>query len=166
MENKSEEKEQVLIRRFEESDVDDVYETIFKSLYNNGLKKIYEPVKFKIWEDVYTPKYIIGLAKTKHFYVAVYKEKVVGCAAVSIVESVAFIECVYINTDYQGLGIGKKLITACEEDEFSKKAGKINLHAVLSAVKFYQKMGFHFEKECPEVIVDCGLEIVSMIKEL
>ena len=78
-----------------------------KSLYSGLLAKVYEPSKFIIWRDVYTPKYILGLSKMRHLYVAVYKDEIVGCAAVSPDESMAYIGCVYINSDYQGLGIGK-----------------------------------------------------------
>ena len=66
---------------------------------------------------MYTKKCILGYSKLRHMYVAVYNGKVVGCAAVSPVESMAFVSCVYINNNYQGLGIGKKLIEALEKDD-------------------------------------------------
>ena len=164
MKNKNE--ESVQIRRFTESDLHGVHETIMKSLYSDLLAKVYEPSKFIIWRDVYTPKYILGLSKMRHLYVAVYKEQIVGCAAVSQDKSMAYIGCVYIDSDYQGLKIGKKLMSALEKDEISINAGKMFLHAVLTAIKFYKKMGFHYEKEYPEIILDSGIEVVTMVKEL
>lgn len=164
MENKNE--ESVEIRRFKESDVNGVHETIMKSLENNFLTRVYESIKFQIWRDVYTPEYILGMSKRRHLYVAIYKGKVVGSAAVSLENSVAYISCVYTNSDYQGLGIGRKLMTAVEKDEISVKAGKMYLHAIMTASPFYKKVGFHYETEYPEVIVDCGIEVIPMVKEL
>ena len=87
---------------------------------------------------MYTKKCILGYSKLRHIYVADYDGKVVGCAAVPPVDSMAYISCVYINNNYQGMGIGKKL-----------KAGKMFLHALLTARKFYEKLGFHIEGGLP-----------------
>ena len=57
-------------------------------------------------------------------------------------------------------------MSALEKDEISINAGKMFLHAVLTAIKFYEKMGFRFEEECPEIILDSGVEVVTMVKEL
>jgi len=159
-------KNDIIIRRFEEKDLDDVHETIAQALETAAISKVYEPEKLEIWHESYSKKCILGLSKLRHLYVADLDGKVVGCAAVSYDESKAFVSCVYINNNYQGMGIGRKLITALENDEISQKTKKMFLHAVLTAKKFYEKMGFHIEGDFPEITDDNGVEVVLLIKEL
>ena len=64
------------------------------------------------------------------------------------------------------MGIGKKLLSALEEDEISIKSGKMRLHATLTSRKFYEKAGFHMEEDPPEIIYDTGVEVIQLIKEL
>ena len=64
------------------------------------------------------------------------------------------------------MGIGRKLINALEKDEISVKAGKIFLHALLTARKFYEKLCFHIEEDFPEIIRDTYVDIIQLVKEL
>ena len=76
-----------------------------------------------------------------------------GYAAVSLEDSMAYVSCVYINNKYQGIGAGTKLMAALEKDEISPKAGKMFLHANLTASTFYKKLGFHSDKRIISILI-------------
>lgn len=157
---------QVQVRRFEESDLEGVYETIQLTLETTVLAKVYEPEQLETWRDLYRPKCILGLSKLRRLYVAVYEGQIVGTAAVHRIDDEAYISCVFVNPHYQGLGIGKKLMDAVEKDEISQGLGKMVLCSSMTAGKFYEKFGFHSEGEFPDITVEHGVEWVHMVKEL
>ncbi len=47
--------------------------------------------------------------------------------------------------EYQGRGIGRQIIQTLEQDEFFKRAKRIEIPASITGLKFYQKMGYHFK---------------------
>ena len=157
---------EVEIRRFQESDVNEIHETIMLSVETSVLTKVYEPDRIDEFRRLYTPEYIADISRQRHMYVAVYDQKIVGCAAVSLVDGRAYVSCVYINPNYQGLGIGRKLLEALEKDEISVRAGTMFLHAVLTAKKFYEKLGYYVEDDIPEIIVEIGVEFIELVKKL
>jgi len=99
-------------------------ENVVKSLDENGVKK---------------------RASWTHFYVIKEKGKIVACGAIgeywgSKTESSLF--TIFVDPDYQGMGYGRKIIEALEEDEYFKRAKRIEIPAAMSAIPFYRKMGY------------------------
>ena len=45
------------------------------------------------------------------------------------------------------MGIGKAILNALEEDEFFRKAERIEVSSTISAVSFYEHMGYVFKKD-------------------
>jgi len=156
----------VKVRLFEEADTDELYGVIMRSFDTALLAKVYEESMHDIWTGIYTKKYISGMAKIKHLYVALSENKIVGCAAVSLEESMAYVSAVYIDPQCQGKGIGKILMKTVEQDEISKKTGKLFLHALLTAIKFYKKQGYYSESEIPVIFNDSGVDVVRLVKEI
>ncbi len=70
---------------------------------------------------------------------------------------------VAVDTIYQGEGIGKALVDYAEKR--AKEAGfsKIVMHAMLSVVSFYEKMGYHAEGD---VFEEQGITFLKMVKQL
>lgn len=70
---------------------------------------------------------------------------------------------VAVDTIYQGEGIGKALVAYAEKR--AKEAGfsKIVMHAMLSVVSFYEKMGYHAEGD---VFEEQGITFLKMVKQL
>ena len=70
---------------------------------------------------------------------------------------------VAVDTIYQGEGIGRELIKYAEKR--AKEAGYsvIVMHAMLSVVGFYEKMGYHAEGD---VFDEQGITFMKMVKKL
>ena len=84
-------------------------------------------------------------ASWTHFYVVKVDGKIVGCGAVgpywgSETESSLF--TIFVDPDYQGKGIGKKIIQTLESDEYFLRADRVEIPASLFALPFYIKCGY------------------------
>ena len=70
---------------------------------------------------------------------------------------------VAVDSRYQGEGIGREMVKYAEKR--AKEAGysRIVMHAMLSVVNFYEKMGYHQEGE---IFEDQGITFARMVKSL
>jgi amino-acid N-acetyltransferase len=77
------------------------------------------------------------------FFIAYYDGKIVGCAALEIYnKKLCEIRSLAVDSNTQGLGVGKKLVTACVE--LAKEKGIYEIMAVSSAEEFFKACGFDF----------------------
>lgn len=58
-------------------------------------------------------------------------------------ESCIFSFCVHPN--YQGKGIGKKLMKELEKDDYYKRSDRIEVSSSIPALPFYLKLGFKYK---------------------
>ena len=70
---------------------------------------------------------------------------------------------VAIDNKYQGEGVGTELVSYAIKKSKEKGYTKIIMHAMLSVVHFYEKMGFHQEGE---IFEEKGITFVRMVKNL
>lgn len=70
---------------------------------------------------------------------------------------------VAVDTVYRGEGVGRELVKYAEKR--AKEAGysQIIMHAMLSVVGFYEKLGYHAEGE---VFDEQGITFLKMVKDL
>ena len=70
---------------------------------------------------------------------------------------------VAVDSKYQGEGVGRDLVKYAEKR--AKEAGysKLIMHAMLSVVGFYEKLGFHQEGE---IFEENGITFARMVKQL
>ena len=102
-----------------------------------------------------TTKRIREKAKTMHFYVAVHNNQILGCAAIGQTSAdTSGIYSFFIKTEYQGNGIGTKLLKALQKDEFWLNAQRIEVSSSLNAIPFYVKNGFTHKNG--KVLVEYG----------
>lgn len=92
-----------------------------------------------------------------HFYVLKDEDKVIGCGAIgpywdSETESCLF--SIFVDSDYQGRGLGKMIVKVLEQDEFFKRAKRIEVPASMSVIPFYRKLGY--EHKNGELIYEDG----------
>ncbi|MFT8394036.1 MAG: GNAT family N-acetyltransferase [Liquorilactobacillus ghanensis] len=52
---------------------------------------------------------------------------------------------IFVLPEYQGRGIGTRLIKVLEQDAYFKRAKRIEIPASITGLKFYQKMGYSFK---------------------
>ena len=137
----------MIIRRFLQTDSKEVSDLIIKTLREVNIK---DYPKEYIENEVQRlqPNKILKRAERTHFYVACDENKIVGCGAIGpywdkVDESSLF--TLFVLPDYQGQGIGRKIIETLEKDEYFLRANRIEIPASITATPFYIKMGYTYK---------------------
>ena len=91
---------------------------------------------------------LIERAKECHMYVACIDGRIVGCGGIagywgSTTESILL--TIFVLPEFQGKGIGKRIVQTLERDEFFLRAKRIEIPASITAVQFYRKMGYDYK---------------------
>ncbi len=90
-------------------------------------------------------KIIGGRAEKMHFYVAKDNGKIVGCGGIGPYwdrTDEGWIFTVAVAPEYQNSGLGTKIIQTLEKDDFALRSKRIEVHAAISAIPFYRKLGY------------------------
>ena len=142
------------IRRFRNRDADEVAQLIAHTLRISNSKE-YPEKYIQMNIDTHSSEVIVERAEQGHFYVACHGERIIGCGCIapywgSVTESILL--TIFVLPEYQGNGVGRKIIETLEQDEFFSRAKRIEIPASLTAVDFYRKMGYDFKNgvEQPE----------------
>ncbi len=135
------------IRRFQEKDAAEVSALIATTLRTTNSRD-YSPEYIENDVRALQPESILERAGWTHFYVVCDGEKIVGCGAIGPFwgktdESSLF--TVFVLPDYQGQGIGRKIIQALEKDAYFLRAKRIEIPASITAAPFYRKMGYGYK---------------------
>ena len=137
----------ITVRRFVEADAAEVSALITKTLRTTNSKDYSSEY---IENDVaqFTPEKVVERASWTHFYVFCDGERIVGCGAIgpywgSETESSLF--NIFVLPEYQGKGIGRKIIETLEADEYALRAKRIEIPASITACAFYRKMGYNYK---------------------
>ncbi len=135
------------IRRFREGDAEKVSEMIIHTLRISNSKD-YTEEEILETEKQMQPENISQRAGWTHFYVAEDDDKIIGCGAIgsywgSETESSLF--TIFVLPEYQGKGIGRKIIETLEQDEFFLRAKRIEIPASITGVNFYRKLGYEYK---------------------
>lgn len=135
------------IRRFQETDANEVSNLIAKTLRITNSKD-YSSEYIENDINLLTPEYLIQRSQWTHFYVVCDEDMIVGCGAIGPYwgkqdESSFF--TIFVLPEYQGKGIGRKIIETLESDEFFLRAKRIEIPASITACEFYRKMGYDYK---------------------
>lgn len=135
------------IRRFQETDANEVSNLIAKTLRTTNSRDYSREYIEKII-NLLTPEYLIQRSQWTHFYVVCDEDIVIGCGAIGPYwdkqdESSLF--TIFVLPEYQGKGIGRKIIETLESDEYFLRAGRIEVPASITACGFYRKMGYNYK---------------------
>ena len=134
-------------RRFETADAQEVSALIIKTLRITNIKD-YSPEYIEKDMAQFTPEKVIERAIWTHFYVFCDGERIVGCGAIgpywgSETESSLF--NIFVLPEYQGKGVGRKIIETLEADVYALRAKRIEIPASITACAFYRKMGYDYK---------------------
>ena len=97
---------------------------------------------------------LIARANEGHMYAVCDNSRIVGCGAIagywgSLTESILL--TIFVLPDYQGKGIGRRIIETLEQDEYFLRANRVEIPASITAVEFYKKMGYDYKNGIAEI---------------
>ncbi len=108
------------IRLFEQTDAIAVSELIRKTIRISNVKD-YPLELMEALIDSETPQHVIERASWTHFYVAEEQEELIGCGAIGPYwgkEDESSLFTIFVLPEYQGKGVGRKIIETLECDEY------------------------------------------------
>ncbi len=73
---------------------------------------------------------------------------IVGCGAIGPYwgkEDESSFFNIFVLPEYQGRGVGRKIIETLETDEYALRAKRIEIPASITACGFYRKLGYNFK---------------------
>jgi GNAT superfamily N-acetyltransferase len=137
----------ITARRFETADAAEVSALIIKTLRTTNIKD-YSAEYIENHAKLFTPEKVVERAGWTHFYVFCDGERIVACGAIgsywgSETESSLF--NIFVLPEYQGRGIGRKIIETLEADEYALRATRIEIPASVTGRDFYRKMGYTYK---------------------
>ena len=137
----------MIIRNFTENDAEKVSAMIIRTLKTTNSKD-YSEEAINALEKQLQPSHILERAAWTHFYVVEDNDTIIGCGAIgpywgSETESSLF--TIFVLPEYQGKGIGRKIIETLEQDEYFLRAKRVEVPASITAVNFYRKLGFDYK---------------------
>lgn len=128
------------IKLIEENEIQETCDMVIRSCKYSDFAEFYPSQYFYCTYDEIKTKMDNG-----HFYVVKDNGKIIGCGGIatywdSLTES--WIHTIFVDPKYQRKGVGRKIIEFLENDEYAKRANRIEIHAAMSAIPFYRKLGY------------------------
>ena len=141
------------IRLFQQGDALEVASLVARTLKESNSQD-YSAEYIEDTIASHSAEVLIERAKEGHMYVVCDKERIVGCGAIagywgSQTESILL--TIFVLPEYQGKGIGSKIIHTLEQDEYFLRAKRIEIPASITAVDFYRKMGYDYKNGIAEL---------------
>lgn len=136
-----------MIRRFKESDANTVSALVARTLREVNIKD-YSAEYIERDVKALNPEFLIKRTQWTHSYVACEDDKVVGCGSICPYcgkEDESILLTIFVLPEYQGKGIGTKIIKTLEKDEFFLRAKRIEIPSSITACQFYRKLGYDYK---------------------
>ncbi len=136
-----------IVRRFQYNDAVEVSALIIKTLRTTNAKD-YSAEYIENDVKAFSPEGVIERAGWTHFYVVCDKECIVGCGAIGPYwgkEDESSLFNIFVLPEYQGKGVGRKIIETLESDEYFLRAKRVEIPASITACEFYKKMGYSYK---------------------
>ena len=139
----------MMIRRFDPADAQAVSDVIITTLRISNTKDY----PLEMMEELILhmrPEDIVKRASWTHFYVAEEEGKIIGCGAIGPYwgkEDESSLFTIFVLPEYQGRGIGRKIVETLEQDEYALRAKRIEIPASITGLPFYRKLGYDFKND-------------------
>jgi GNAT superfamily N-acetyltransferase len=135
------------VRRFQATDAAEVSDLIIKTLRTTNAKD-YSAEYIENDVKAFLPEGVIARAGWTHFYVVCDGDTIVGCGAIGPYwgkEDESSLFNIFVLPEYQGKGVGRKIIETLESDNYFLRAKRIEIPASITACPFYRKMGYMYK---------------------
>lgn len=134
----------VIIRRMTENDAGAVADMIGRTLLISDSKDYSEEF---IEENIasHSAATLVRDMKDDHMYVALINGRIIGCGGITGYwgsKTESYLKTFFVDPDYQGKGVGEKLIRTVEKDAFFLRAWRTEVGSSITAKGFYLKMGY------------------------
>ena len=142
------------LRRFQNEDANELADVIAVTLRTTNSKDYLSEYIENDINCFLTAEKLIERASWMNFYVVCDDNKIIGCGAIGPYwgkEDESSLFTIFVHPEYQGKGIGRKIIETLEQDEFFLRAKRIEIPASITAAEFYRKMGYDFKNGIAEV---------------
>ena len=140
------------IRRFTEADADAAAELVAVTVEVSNSRD-YPPEYIAHLKETHSAEVLRQRAREGHMYVICDGEKSVGTGTIAPYwgsETESILLTIFILPDWQGRGLGRLLIETLEQDEYAKRASRIEIPASLTAVNFYRHLGYDYKNGVTE----------------
>lgn len=141
------------VRQFEEEDAGEVRNLIARNLLEVNSKDYGISAMEKLAKD-YDVEKVLNVASYAHMYVFEFDGKIVGTGSISSFwgsETESILLCIFVLPEFHGKGIGSKIISTLEQDEFYVRANRIEIPASITATEFYRKFGYDYKDGVKEL---------------
>ncbi len=151
----------ITVRGFEEDDASHVSQLIIDNLMLVNSRDYGEEAASQL-ARFYSPQLLLEYAQNGNMYVAVEHSMIIGTAALDQ----ARVRNVFVKIDHHQQGVGKILMQHIEDMARQQGKVRLGLRASISAIVFYQKLGYTIVEEIEEPIGDVVIKVVEMAKTL
>jgi len=135
------------IRLFQPKDAEAVSRLIVHTLRTTN-RKDYSPEYIEADAAKFTPADVLVRASWTHFYVACAGREIIGCGAIGPYwgkEDESSLFNIFVHPDWQGKGVGRRIVETLEQDDYFLRAKRIEIPASVTGCEFYRKMGYDFK---------------------
>ena len=129
------------IRRATAGDAEAVYEIVLRALRETNARDYPASVIDRLVLTL--PKGVASTLEEWHAYVAVVDGRIVGTGSLNS----NTVRAVFVHPDYQGRGIGTKLMDAVENAAKVQSVNTLSVQSSITAQPFYVKRGFKVVRE-------------------
>ena len=143
----------MIIRRFRNEDSIELADVIAKTLRTTNIKD-YSPEYIENDISFLTAEKLIERSEWTNLYVVCEDTKIIGCGAIGAYwgkEDESSLYTIFVLPEYQGKGVGRKIVETLEQDEYFIRAKRIEIPSSITAVEFYRKMGYDYKNGIAEI---------------
>lgn len=135
------------IRRFQERDAEETSAVIGEALRVSNAPD-YSPEIIREMLELYSPAGLLEQAPGEHLYVVCDGDRIAGCGGIAAYmgsRTESILVTVFVLPEYQGRGVGRKIMETLERDEYFLRADRVVIHSSITARDFYLKLGYGYQ---------------------